>query len=253
MSRFANLSVRARLRIAAVFALTLGVGLGVALHFVPENIATRRTHCTVCALHHEETESETVFGKHVTRSDREAVLNKLLSSAVGDHEHAWMTPAAFVPPTTPAKKLDAAGEFQQAVAEAEVRDLELLEESPHLLALLDEAMRNDQARTLKLVQTILDPKAFVPVEAIALLDRPTSWENRWAVVDAFLDVYHCNANEVAVSCRMRQGPTDLLVLARTANSVATGSIDWQHWVPEGMTAPPGKNALPPSYAAVTPS
>src|SRR5258708_5594913 len=80
-------------------------------------------------------------------------------------------PAPPVPPSFPARSVDPRDEFARALVEAELRDLETLEDSPHLIALLDEAMRNDRPRALAFVRRILDPDAHLPIEAIALLDR----------------------------------------------------------------------------------
>jgi len=55
---------------------------------------------------------------------------------------------------------------------------------------------------------------------------------------------------VSVSCHMRMGATDLMVLVRTATSLHQGGVDFAHWVPPGMKPPPGVPA-PSTYAAVT--
>jgi len=241
---------KTKLTLVAVVATLVGGGIGAAFHFLPSFVTTRHSYCTVCALHHEESEQISIFGRKVTTNDRGAVLHRLLAKEVGPHEHVFIAPAAFVRPTMPSRRSSARSEFGQAVSEAEVADLEALEESPHLLALLDEAMRQDRDRTIMLVHRVLDPKAFVGIDAIALLDRPTSWENRFAVVDAFFELYRCTPNEVSVSCHMRMGATDLMVLVRTATSLHQGGVDFAHWVPPGMKPPPGVPA-PSTYAAVT--
>ena len=255
-----HLTHRARLRLVAGLAFVFGALVGVIMHWMPQRTTTRHSFCTLCALHRIETEQEPIVrvrglpGEEwlVKRASvtRGGVLHRLVAPAVGEHRHAWLDPAPYVAPTNPPKRLEPPADFQQAIASDELSDLDRLEESPHLIALLDEAMRNDHERTLHLVQRILDPQAHVGVDAIALLDRPTRWENRWAVIDAFFDVYRCSGNDVSVSCRMRLGSTDLIVLARTAVSLHAGGIDWAHWVPPGMNAPPGE-ASPTSFAVVT--
>jgi hypothetical protein len=260
--RFQILPVRTRLRIVGVVSLLAGVLLTLLLRAMPSRISTRHAYCTLCAMHSIETEEASLFhfdgmpleSLFVKRSTitRGGVLHRLLSPAMGEHRHVWIDPAPFVPPTNPARKLQPPADFQQSVAEAEVSELERLEESPHLVSLLDQAMHDDRARALRLVQKILDPAAHVGVDAIGLLDRTTPWENRWMVVESFFELYRCSANDVSVSCRMHVGTTDLIVLARTAGSVQTGGIDWSHWVPEGMAPPPGDpNGHPTSFAVVT--
>ncbi len=234
--------------VAVALATFLGA-LFVAALLLPKTITTRSSYCVRCALHVEDTErvsplsfrgmpGERLFVSH-TRVERAAVLHQLLAPVVGPHEHVFLDPAAFVPPTSP-RKLTAPDDFQQAVAVAEVTDLDQLEASPHLLALLDEAMHDDPSRTVRFVQRILDPHAHVASSSVALLDRNTSWSNRWEVVDAFFDVYRCNANEASVSCHMKLETTDLLVLARTATSLHEGGIDYPRWVPPGMEVPAKK-------------
>lgn len=260
--RFHVLPVRTRLRIVGAAGVVLGLFLAFVVHVLPVRVATRHVYCTLCALHSIETEEASLFHFRgmpfesaflkTTTVQRGGVLHQLISPAVGEHRHAWIDPAPLVPPTNLTNKLEPAGDFQQAVAQAEVDDLERLEESPHLVALLDQAMHDDRARTLQLVQKTLDPSAHVGIDAIALLDRPTTWPNRWAVVESFFELYRCTANDVSVSCRMHVGTTDLIVLARTASSVHTGGIDWTHWVPEGMNPPPGEPfSNPTSFAVVT--
>lgn len=226
-------------------ALAVGVVAGAFANRWPAWGTTRQTYCTLCAMHREEIERTPLLGRHRAESTRAGVLHELLAPGVGAHAHVY-GPPAFVAPTSPTPKLDARAAFAQAVAEAELHDLEALEATPHAIALLDEAMRNDRARTVKFVQMLLDPTAFVPVEAIGLLDRKGSWEERWAVVDAFFGAYRCDVTELSASCRLRAGTTDLLVLVRTATTVHAGGIDWAHWT---ATAPSG--TTPQTYAAVT--
>src|SRR5262249_47566604 len=158
-------------RIVGVAGLVLGVLLAVIVHVLPTRLSTRHAYCTLCAVHSIETEEASLFhfsgmpfeSLFVRRSTvtRGGVLHRLLSTAVGEHRHVWIDPAPFVPPTNPARKLQPPADFQQAVAEAEVNELERLEESPHLVSLLDQAMHDDRARTLRLAQRILDPAAHV--------------------------------------------------------------------------------------------
>lgn len=231
-------------------ALSIGVVAGAFLNRWPAWGTTRASYCSMCGMHSEDIERTPVLGRHRSSSTRVGILARLLGPAVGDHGHVWTT-AAFIAPTNPPPKLGSREAFTQVVSEAEVRDLELLEDSPHAIALLDEAMRNDRPRALRFVQKLLDPQAYFPIEAIGLLDRPAqSWDERWRVVDAFLDAYHCDVTEVSASCRMRAGSTDLLVVVRTTSSVHSGGIDWTHWVPSGMKPPPGATT-PQTYAAVT--
>lgn len=236
-------------RFAVVLALALGVVVGALLNRWPSWATNRHAYCTMCAAHHEGVERTPVLGRHRSETTRNGILARLLQPTVGEHGHVWSV-AAYVAPTNPPPKLNSHDAFQQTVLEAEVRDLESLEESPHAIAILDEAMRNDRARTVRFIQRLLDPTAFVPVDAIGLLDRAGTWEERWAIVDAFFDAYHCDATDVSASCRLRAGSTDLLVLVRTTTSVHSGGVDWTHWVPTGMTAPPGATT-PQTYAAVT--
>lgn len=245
----------------AVAVVTLFVGLFVAALVLPRTVTTRSTYCIQCALHVEETERtsplwfhglplERLFVTHV-RVERGGVLHRLLAPEVGAHAHVFVDPAAYVPPTSP-RKLPPPDDFQQAVVVAEVTDLEQLESSPHLLALLDEAMHDDPARTLVFVHRILDPRANVGAATIGLFDRGAPWPVRWQVVDGFFDVYRCNASDTSVSCHMTAETTDLLVFARTATSLHEGGIDYRRWVPAGMEVPPkaAKNGKSGKIAAV---
>ena len=236
--------------------------LALVAQLLPGRVATRDTHCIVCALHVVETERTSLLHVHgmpvdswfheVKRDERRAVIYKLLSPAVGAHEHQWMSPAAWVPPTNPMRALDAPYDLLQAIALAEVSDLEQLEQSPHLLAVLDEAMRDDRERTVRFISRILDPRAHVGMEVIGLLDRDgVTWEERWAIADAFFETYRCSANDTEVTCRMRVGATDLIVLARTATAVHSGNIDWPRWLPEGHAQPSTTSAGKKSAATVT--
>lgn len=230
-------------------ALCIGLVAGAFFNRWPAWGVTRHAYCTMCGAHNESSERTPLLGRHTQQAIRTGIVAKLLTPMVGEHGHVWTT-AAYVAPTNPPPKLGSREAFTQTVTEAEIRDLEVLEDSPHAIAVLDEAMRNDRARTLRFMSKLLDPQAYLPIEAIGLLDRKESWEERWQVVDAFLDAYHCDVTEVSASCRMRAGSTDLLVLVRTTTSVHTGGIDWTHWVPPGMKAPPGGTS-PQTYAAVT--
>ncbi|MEO7097112.1 MAG: hypothetical protein ABI175_27880 [Polyangiales bacterium] len=243
-----SLGRRFRPRHLAALVAVLVVSLGLVAHLLGGRVTTRDTYCTVCALHATETERTSLLHVHgmpldgwfheVKRDERRAVLHKLLAPAVGAHEHRWMTPAAFVPPTSPMHALEAPDDFLQAVALAEVSDLEQLEQSPHLLAVLDEAMRDDRERAVRFIQRILDPRAYLGMEAIGLLDRDAaSWDERWSIADAFLETYRCSANDTEVTCRMHAGATDLIVLARTATAVHGGTVDWPRWLPEGHATP----------------
>jgi hypothetical protein len=227
-----------------VLAVVSGVVAGAFLNRWPTWTTTRHAFCTLCALHREETERTPVLGRHRTQAERGGILHELLAGAVGNHQHVWST-LAYVPPTYPTPKLSSRDAFTQAVAEAKVHDLEALESNPHTIAILDEAMRNDRGRTLRFLQKVLDPQAYVPTEAIALLDRKGTWEERWAVVDAFFAAYHCDVTDISASCRLRAGSTDLLVLVRTVTSDVSGGIDWRSWQRSAATA------SPPTYAAVT--
>lgn len=231
-------------------SVAVGVAAGAMANRWPAWGTTRHAFCTTCGMHSEESERTPLLGRYRTSSTRAGILAKLMQPAVGDHAHVWTT-AAYVAPTNPPPKLGSREAFTRVVTEAEVRELELLEESPHTIALLDQALRDDRPRTIRFVQKLLDPAAYFPIEALGLLDRPAqSWDERWRVVDAFLDAYHCDVTEVSASCRMRAGSTDLLVLVRTTTSVHTGGVDWTHWVPSGMKPPPGA-MTPQNYAAVT--
>ena len=250
MSSVFPLSYRARVRLTATIALLFGIALGTLLHWVPVRVATRHTYCTICALHSEETEEDSlIFGRTVTTRTRPSAVHNLISSRAGAHKHQWMTPAAIVPPSSPSRRGSADAEFAQALAQAEVSDLEALESSPHLVALLDEASRDDADRALQLVQRILDPHAYVGIDAVSLIDRDAPWSERWHVVDAFFELYRCNATDASVTCRMHVGSTDLMLLARTAESVHTGSVDWPHWSPPTLSAddPPA----PATYDVLT--
>src|SRR3954463_10738560 len=111
MSFVPLLGRRVRRRHVVVLAAVVTVALALTAHLLPGRITTRETYCTVCALHVVETERTSLLHVHgmpldgwfhqVKREEQRAVLHELLATAVGAHEHRWMTPAAFVPPTNP--------------------------------------------------------------------------------------------------------------------------------------------------------
>jgi hypothetical protein len=242
--RMSGMARRSLGRLLFVVALAVGIVAGAFLNRWPTWSVTRHAYCTLCALHREDSERTPILGRHRTETEHGGILHELLAGPVGNHQHVWST-AAYVPPTYPTPKLGSRDAFIQAVSEAEVHELEALEENPHMIAILDEAMRNDRARTLRFLQKVLDPQAFVPKDAITLLDRKGSWEERWAIVDAFFAAYHCDVTDISASCRLRAGSTDLLVLVRTVTSDVSGGIDWKTWQRSATTA------SPPTYAAVT--
>jgi hypothetical protein len=236
---------RAAVRLVALAAMVVGATLAFVLQVLPLRVATRATYCTVCALHRETTEQrsplhfrgmpfESWFSR-TTTVDRGGVLHKLLAPAVGDHPHAFVEPAAWVPPTNVTPNVAAEGALAQVLAEDEVHDLAALEESPHLLALLDTAMHEDRERAVRLAHRVLDPKLHLPSAAIALLDRGGAWDARFRVVDAFLARWQCTSDDSAATCTMPAGAAELIVLARTPTSTHAGTIDWPRWSPPSAT------------------
>jgi hypothetical protein len=158
-----------------------GAGFVVAalLHNYPKDQVTRHRYCQVCG-EYEETYSEGVILG--ARSGHKQLFNgpvgRLLKEAVGDHEHRYSEWATIFPTFGVPQEHPEIGE--------EVLQMRAMDDDPHAIAALEQAMRNDKDRTVKLIQRILDPAAGVSTTVVMPLEQAGTWEEKWAKVDAEL-------------------------------------------------------------------
>jgi len=157
----------------------------------------------------------------------------------GDHPHEWAVPRAFVPPTNPAGELTTSQQIAQEVMKRKLTDLQHLEQWAKGLGILESAMRNNRFRTVSLVQRILDERNYLDFNVIMILDREAPWPERWAILESFLNSYHCHHEEELFQCVLVIDGTDKVLFTRDPTNVQSTSIDWRNWTPgSGVTSAP---------------
>jgi hypothetical protein len=164
--------------IGAVSGLLVGGVVATLLHNYPKDVVTRHRFCHQCAAY-EETYSEGVIlgGRTDHKVDMTGPIAQLLREPVGEHEHRyseWTTifPTFGVPPEHP--------ELARRVA-----DLRALEGQPYVMSGLAQAMRADEARTVKLLQRLLAPDGPGTL-VLQPLQHPGTIEENLAKVEAKL-------------------------------------------------------------------
>lgn len=147
------------------------------LHNYPKDEVTRHRYCQLCAEYEESYREGVILG---TRTEDKTLfggpLRRLLAPSVGEHEHRY-TEWATIFPTF------GVPEEHPEVAER-IRGIRELEASPQAISALEQAMRQDEERTTRLIQRLLDPADALSITVISPLQREElSWDERWALVE----------------------------------------------------------------------
>ncbi len=147
------------------------------LHAYPKDQVTRHRYCQLCAEYEETYREGVILGARTENKSRfGGPLQRLLAPSIGEHEHRyteWATifPTFGVPDEHP------------EVAER-IRGIRELEEDPHAISALEQAMRQDEARATRLIQRLIDPAEKLSMTVIMPLERnELSWDERWGQVE----------------------------------------------------------------------
>jgi len=170
-------STQRRAFIGTIGGFAAGFVVATLLHNYPKDEVTRHRYCQLCAEYEETYREGVILG---ARTENKSLfggpLRRLLAPSVGEHEHRyteWATifPTFGVPDEHP------------EVAER-IRGIRELEESPQAISALEQAMRQDEERTTRLIQRLLDPAERLSMAVISPLERDElSWDERWAEVE----------------------------------------------------------------------
>lgn len=171
------MSTQRRVFLGTIGGFAAGFVVAALLHNYPKDQATRHRYCRICA-EYEETYREGVIlgGRTETSLLSGGPLRRLLAPSVGEHEHhytEWATihPTFGVPVEHP------------EVAER-IRVIRELEQDPHAISALAQAMRHDEARTIRLMQRLIDPDEGLSMGVISPLGQDAlRWDERWARVE----------------------------------------------------------------------
>lgn len=171
------MSTGRRIFFGTVGGFAAGFVVATLLHNYPKDQVTRHRYCLVCAEYEETYREGVVLGARTEDKSRfGGALHRLLAPAVGEHEHrytAWATifPTFGVPTEHP------------EVAE-KIRAIQELDDSPQAISALEQAMRQDPARTTRLIQRLIDPAEGLSITVIMPLQQhQLGWDERWAQVD----------------------------------------------------------------------
>jgi hypothetical protein len=177
------------------------------------------SYCVRCAMHRDN-----------HGNIRAGVLYNLLSTSVGVHPHVWVE--------TQFANADAHAMRQQMLRD-ELTDLDALERDPQSIVLLHEAMQNSSERTLRFVQTLLNPDDHVDRNALSLLARPgVLWVDRWRIVDSFTARYRCERAPAHVMCALPLGGQNVIMVRRAGSTVSRSVVALNTWVPQGFEFSP---------------
>lgn len=150
------------------------------LHNYPKDQVTRHRHCTVCAAREETYREGVIMGaRQESKSGSFGPLARLLREAVGEHEHRYTEWATIFP-------THGVPEEHPEIA-AQVLQLRDIEDNPHVISALEQALHQDRDRTVKLLQRLYDPAQKTPFAALKELTQDeVPWPERWARIDATL-------------------------------------------------------------------
>jgi hypothetical protein len=162
----------------------LGVLVGVIVGFVvttllhnyPKREVTRHRYCRVCA-EYEETYREGVILGARTASKKmfHGPLGRLMKEAADQHEHRF-TDWATIFPTHGV-------ELEHPEIAAKIQEMQMMDNDPHLIATVEQAMRNDRKRALTLMQRIIDPTGGVTAAVVIPWASEMHWDVWWSRVD----------------------------------------------------------------------
>jgi hypothetical protein len=222
-----------QLIIAAVGGAAAGGTLVALLHNYPKGETALRSYCTRCAMYASRAHEHSVLGARRAASTKSSALTRVLALPPDDHEHVWVEPWAHVFPTfnSPSEpKLGTPEALKNALLTSRLRDLDTLAETPHAVALLDGAMKNDPSRARAFIGRLLDFDRHYPTSAVSLLDRAEEWPARWAAVDAFDRAYRCTSDGRTLECTLttRGQPKRVMLFDAEGRGQASfpGFRDW---------------------------
>lgn len=174
------MSTTRRVLLGSMGGFAAGFVVAALLHNYPKDQVTRHRYCLVCAEYEETYREGVVLGAREENKSRfGGPLHRLLAPAVGEHEHRY-TEWATIFPTF------GVPEQHPAIAER-IRAIRELDDSPQAISALEQAMRNDQARTIRLIQRLIDPAEALSLTVLMpLQNHQLGWDERWARVDASL-------------------------------------------------------------------
>jgi hypothetical protein len=220
--------------VAAGFAIGLVAGaVGVALLYsYPKGITAVRSYCTKCGMYKEHSHQHAVLGGERRESTTSSMLTKLLALAPNDHEHVYTEPPAHVFPSTEAPEQGTQAFLTSNLLAHRLRQLDNIDQTPQYVMLLAEAMKADREKARAFMYKLLDPKRHYPADVITILDRDASWEDRWALVDAFDTAYQCTETPQQVTCTLQTNgkPTQVFELRADGMGRFSGP-SYRSWKP----------------------
>jgi hypothetical protein len=166
--------------LGGIAGVVVGGVVATLLHNYPKDVVTRHRYCQVCATHEETYHEGVILGGRQAHSTGPGLLGSLLRGPTGEHEHRF-TQWATVFPT-----------FGVPAESPEVADrifiIKQIDEDPRMVSGLEQALRSDEQRTVKLIQRVIDPNGGWPLQVLAPLGiqsaQGESMEERWRRVDA---------------------------------------------------------------------
>jgi hypothetical protein len=183
----------------------LGATAVALLYSYPKGETSLRSYCTRCGTVAAKSHEHSLLGARRETSTKSSVLTRVLALPPSDHEHVWVEPWAHVFPTYNSKSEPERGTPQalkNVLLGARLRDLDVLSDTPHAIAVLDAAMKNDATRGRAFISRLLDFDRHYPMSAVSLLDRDEEWPARWAAADAFDRAYRCDTAPGSVKCTL---------------------------------------------------
>lgn len=165
------------LALGTIGGFAAGFVVATLLHSYPKDEVTRHRYCQLCAEYEETYHEGVILGARTESKSRfGGPLRRLLAQSVGEHEHRYTEWATIFP------TFGVPNEHPE-VAER-IRGIRELEASPQAISALEQAMRQDEARTTRLIQRLLDPAEGLSLAVIAPLGRDElGWDERWAAVE----------------------------------------------------------------------
>lgn len=145
-------------------------GTAVALgHSYPKGTTALRSYCTRCGMMTFRVYEHAWLGARRESSTEATILTRVLALPPKDHEHAWVEPWAHVFPTYASESAPEPGTpeaWRNSVLQTRLRELDVLAESLHAIAVLDAAMQQDAERTREFVVRLLDFERHYPIGVV---------------------------------------------------------------------------------------
>jgi hypothetical protein len=171
------MSTNRRVFLGTLGGFAAGFVVATLLDNYPKDQVTRHRYCLVCAEYEETYREGVILGaRSENKSSFGGPLRRLLAPAVGEHEHRY-TEWATIFPTF------GVPEEHPRVAE-KIRAIQELDASPQAISALEQAMRHDKERTIRLIQRLIDPAEGLSITVIMPLENAAlGWDERWAQVE----------------------------------------------------------------------